>query len=404
VETQHQVTDLAIVGAGVAACSLVAALRQQGWPGSIVLLESGRGPGGRAATRRSRHDPALQINHGAPLFNLAVDAEHALLAPQINSLVAGGWIAPFSGAIHSLDGAGQLGPRDPADPLTQGTLWQGQGGMDQLAAGLLALAGPQPGPTQVRSSSLVRRLQPNQTGNEPTWSLIDNNGEELAASQWLVLSGSLLAHPRCQQVFGWDGVPLQQAAATLHDAQLDQAATALASLEATASSNLLLVLPPELTAPWQAEPWRLLQFSPAAQQRWGLRRVSLQAQADGRWAVVAESSAAFAERYRDVYGARSSAAQLLGAPSDPGDEAAVIDALELALQDAIGLPTTGAERQLMRWGAAFAQPPGLPPELQLCPNSRIGFCGDYVATGGFGRIEGAISSAVELAAKLLPLL
>jgi predicted NAD/FAD-dependent oxidoreductase len=135
-----------------------------------------------------------------------------------------------------------------------------------------------------------------------------------------------------------------------------------------------------------------------------LRRVSLQEHSAGRSAVVAESSPGFAARHRDVYGSRSAAAQLLGAAPVANAEAAVIKALDQALQQALGLPTAGADRQLMRWGAAFPQPPGLPTELQLCPASHIGFCGDFVATPGFGRIEGAITSATALAAVLLPLL
>jgi hypothetical protein len=392
-------SDLAIVGAGVAACSLVAALRQRGWAGSIVLLESGRGPGGRAATRRSRHDPGLAINHGAPLFNTLA----AELPPLLTALAQQGWIVPFDGAILSLNGQGQIGPA-LHDGFSQGALWQGNGGMDQLATGLLEVAGRQPGPTQLRPGTLVRDLLPIEAGGFAGWQLQAPDGTALARSHWLVLSGTLMAHPRCRSMLGWDGVPLQQAAAALGDRQLDQAAAALAAIDAPASSNLLLVLPPELTPLWLDQPWRLLQCTAMAQQRWNLRRVSLQPQADGRCAVVAESSTVFAERHRHVYGSRSSATQLLGAPSDPKGEAAVLDALERALQEALGLPTAGAERQLMRWGAAFPQAPGLPAALQLCPQSRIGFCGDYVTSEGFGRIEGAITSAAALAAQLLPLL
>lgn len=392
-------SDLAIVGAGVAACSLVAALRQRGWAGSIVLLESGRGPGGRAATRRSRHDPGLAINHGAPLFNTLA----AELPPLLTALAQQGWIVPFDGAILSLNGQGQIGPA-LHDGFSQGALWQGNGGMDQLATGLLEVAGRQPGPTQLRPGTLVRDLLPIEAGGFAGWQLQAPDGTALARSHWLVLSGTLMAHPRCRSMLGWDGVPLQQAAAALGDRQLDQAAAALAAIDAPASSNLLLVLPPELTPLWLDQPWRLLQCTAMAQQRWGLRRVSLQPQADGRCAVVAESSTVFAERHRHVYGSRSSVTQLLGAPSDPKGEAAVLDALERALQEALGLPTAGAERQLMRWGAAFPQAPGLPAALQLCPQSRIGFCGDYVTSEGFGRIEGAITSAAALAAQLLPLL
>ena len=54
----------------------------------------------------------------------------------------------------------------------------------------------------------------------------------------------------------------------------------------------------------------------------------------------------------------------------------------------------------MRWGAAFPLPPGLPAPLQLCPASRLGFCGDFVAGPGFGRVEGALRSAEALATGL----
>ena len=42
----------------------------------------------------------------------------------------------------------------------------------------------------------------------------------------------------------------------------------------------------------------------------------------------------------------------------------------------------------------------LPQELQWCPTSAVGFCGDWIAGPGFGRAEGAISSGVNLAEQL----
>jgi predicted NAD/FAD-dependent oxidoreductase len=386
--------DLAVIGAGVAGCALAAALRQRGWTGSLTLLEIGRGPGGRTATRRSRQDPGFALNHGAPLFNITAQPEPQLLEP----LRRGGWIAPFSGAVHSLDGAGRLGTALP-DPLSSGTLWQGQPQMDGLCRGLLTLA-QQPGAVRLHSSTLVRTLEPLSDGQG--WRLLGGEGQALLECHWLVLSGTLLAHPRCQAVFGWPEVPLQQAAAQLGESQLLEAATALAAIDAQASSNLLLSLSETSAAAWRQQPWRLLQFSPNAQERWGIRRVSLQVMAAGRWGVVVESSAGFAERHRQVYGSRSSAAQVLGAAPQPQAEASVIAALDHAVQDALGLSTVEAEGQLMRWGAAFPQSPGLAPELSLCPASRIGFCGDAIAGLGFGRVEGALRSAEALAEQLLP--
>jgi len=391
-----QAVDLAVIGAGAAGCALAAALRLRGWRGSLTLLEIGRGPGGRTATRRSRSDPGLALNHGAPLFNITAHPEPLLLEP----LRQAGWIAPFREAICSLDGQGRLGVALP-DPLCSGQLWQGIPQMDGLCRGLLALA-DQAAPIAVRSGTLVRELEPKTNGDG--WILRGASAEALLHCRWLVLSGTLLAHPRCQSVFGWPELPLQQAALQLQEPQLQQAASALAAMPSAASSNLLLSLNDTCAAAWRQQPWRILQFTAAAQQRWGIRRVSLQAMAAGRWGVVAESSAAFAESRLQVYGSRSSAAQVLGATPDPQAETAVIEVLDRALQDALGLSTAASERQLMRWGAAFPQAPGLPPELSLCPLSRIGFCGDAIAGLGFGRVEGALRSAEALAGQLLPLL
>ena len=77
-------------------------------------------------------------------------------------------------------------------------------------------------------------------------------------SRWLMLSGTLLAHPRCRTVFGWPELPLQQAAERCGDPALTEAAASLARIESAASSNLLLVLPAALAAPWLSLPWRLL--------------------------------------------------------------------------------------------------------------------------------------------------
>ena len=119
----------------------------------------------------------------------------------------------------------------------------------------------------------------------------------------------------------------------------------------------LVTLPQDSAQAWLALPWDLLQCTPSAQERWGLRRIGVQALANGRCVVVAESSPAFAAAHLDVYGLRSSAAQVLGAKPEPAAEAQVLDALSEALIDLTGLPLTGAQTQLMRWGAAFPTRP-----------------------------------------------
>lgn len=392
--------SIAVIGAGVSGCALAARLRQLGYAGPLDLWETGRGAGGRASTRRSRRDPALQIDHGAPFFNIVATPPPALLEP----LLSGGHGEPWQGRLALLRGEQTL-ELDGRDALASGSLYRGRGGMDQIANGLLAIArAAKQAPVTLHASCLVRELRRGPRGG---WQLLDRHGELLGEARWLVLSGTLLAHPRTSLILGWPDVPLKTAAAGLGDLQLEHALTTIAGIRSEARSNLLAVLDPAAARDWLALPFQLLGFDAAAQQRWGLRRVSVQALRDGRCAVVAHSTHAFANDHLEVIGSRSALAQLLDLPPDPGREERVIDLLSTALeevmtpllQEARGLRR--AERQLMRWGAAFPVAPGLPRELSLCRQSQVGFCGDYITGPGFGRIEGALRSAERLAETLV---
>jgi len=408
--------SIAVVGAGVAGCALVAQLRRLGCRAPITLLEIGRGAGGRASTRRSRRDPALAIDHGAPLFNLSAGPPASLLAP----LLQGGWIEswpPDSVGLALLEADGQirmLGQISDASQagLLEGGIYRGTRGMESLSGGLLALAAAATpadlAEPNVRYGVLVRELVASPGG---PWHLLDGQGQLLAQADWLVLAGTLLAHPRGKQVFGWPEVPLAAAARQLDDPELDGALAALAMLESEARSNLLMVITAAAAQAWLALPFRYLGFSEAAQRRWGLERLSLQPLADGRLVVVAHSTAEVAARNLGVHGSCSSAGRLLAAPADPLAESGLIQALSESLADCLakvlpaGQVLEGLEqRQLMRWGAAFPTGSGLDAESMVCATSRIALCGDFIAGAGFGRIEGALRSGEWLAGRLLPLL
>ncbi len=376
--------SLAVIGAGVAGCALAAGLRRGGWGGSIVLWEAGRGPGGRAATRRSRHDPGWHIDHGAPLFNLPDGPEPDLVAP----LLEGGWIEPWREPAAVLGSEGDLGPAQ-ADPLLLGRLYRGRQGMDDLGRGLLALAAAQgpAGSLDGRYGTMVRHLEALPGGG---WRLADAAGTVQGQADWLVLTGTLLAHPRARERFGWPEVPLQQASQGLGDAELEAALASIASMEMDVRTNLMLTIEPGAAANWLDLPFRLLGFDGPAQRRWGLRRLSIQPLVDGRCAVVAHG--------------------VLDEPEDAAAITALEGAVAAALAPWLGERPSGGEvltgverRQLMRWGAAFPAAGGLPADATVCPRSRVAFCGDFVEGPGFGRIEGALRSAQALAGRLLAL-
>jgi predicted NAD/FAD-dependent oxidoreductase len=386
---------LAIIGAGVSACTLAAQLRRGGMATErLRLWEAGRGPGGRATTRRSRNDPTLAIDHGASLFNISSTPWPEVLPLLLEQKS----VAPWQEPIAILNGAGELRFSREEDRLLGGPCFHGCGGMENLSQGLLTLAGDVP----VQFDTLVRDIDRQQD----RWLLKGVDGEILMEAEGLVLTGTLLAHPRSRLTFGWPSPPLQVLAERLQDPGLNHALAAIAALRFEARSTLLLRLPASEAAPWESLPFRLLAFDASAQQRWGLWRLCCQPLPRGEWAVVVHSSATFAAEHLSVYGARSAIARQLGIPPRAEEEQQVIQALAKSLDEVMAPwlphpPSAGGERQLMRWGAAFPLPQGLPPELGWNPALKLGFCGDFVAGPGFGGVEGAMRSAEALAGRLL---
>lgn len=363
--------------------------------GGLSLWEAGRGAGGRATTRRSRRDPALAIDHGASLFNITSQPWPAALS----ELLERGWVDPWIDPIAILNGDGELRCAGEEDRLLREPCFRGRGGMENLSQGLLSLTG---GGVNLHYETLVRDLDRQQD----RWLLKNAAGEVLTETEGLVLTGTLLAHPRSRLTFGWPAPPLAVLAERLQDPGLNHALAAIAALRFEARSTLLLRLPASEAAAWERLPFRLLGFDASAQQRWGLWRLSSQPLPEGEWAVVVHSSATFAAEHLSVYGARSAMARQLGIPPRPEEEAQVMQALAHSLDEVMAPwlpdpPSGRGERQLMRWGAAFPLPQGLPRDLCWNATLKLGFCGDFVAGPGFGGVEGAMRSAETLATRLL---
>ena len=281
--------------------------------------------------------------------------------------------------------------------------------MGDLAAGMLELAeqarrpgGPAAGAPAVerlhgrRVETLERR--------EGLWHLGTADDVTLAQGHWLVLSGTLLAHPRCRELLGCDQVPLEAANRHLNDPALTHALSAIASLRYDPRLALLLRLEADQARAWRALPFRHLWLSAGARQRWGLERIVVEPLADGRCGVVAHARPADLVRC----GLLSDEPPTGSAVEDL--EQQEVEALRRALLGCLGAWIRSADlppweqRQRMRWGGAFPLAPGLDREAMVCETSRLALCGDAIEGPGFGRVEGAWRSGEWLAQRLLPAL
>ena len=200
----------------------------------------------------------LAIDHGANLFNVPSRPWPAVLELLLDK----GWVAPWREPVAILNGAGELRFSCEQDRLLQGPCFRGRGGMESLCQGLLSLAG---GEIKAHFNTLVRDIDRQQD----RWLLKNAAGEIIEEADGLVLTGTLLAHPRSQLTFGWPAPPLRLLAERLQDPGLNHALAAIAALRFEARSTLLLRLPAEESGPWEGLPFHLLAFDSSAQQRWG---------------------------------------------------------------------------------------------------------------------------------------
>ena len=355
--------DLAVIGAGLAGSGLLASLRLKRWVGTAILIEAGRGPGGRASSRRKRDDPCWRLDHGAPVLHLSVQGDSEIAA-LVQHLQVSGAIEPLVAGVVSLGPQG-LEPLVKEGFGAEGTRWRGRSCLASVADALLAMAAPQ---VTCRYGVRIQHLHRDAAG----WTLFDGVGHPVAITDALVLSGNLLAHPRSLQVLGMRTCPLRDAVQPGVDPSFDLALGQIAELQAEPRWTRMLSFPAESVA-GQALP-TLIECTPPAVQRWGVERLLLHPQADGRLGVVAHGFNPEVALSAEMIAPWSSLADTLAAAEDCG---------------------------VMRWGAARPLAGALPPELQCLPAVRLGFCGDWIGGEGFGFAQGALRSAVELASQLL---
>ena len=377
--------DLAVIGAGLSGCSLIGRLLQLQSAFNIAVVEAGRGPGGRAASRRRRDLNGWLLDHGAPGFALShslSDGMDALLSP----LRSTGVLQQDNRSVLSLDVEAGLSAATNPEACPNGGWWHGRPCMARICEALIESVG---------SAQLSRQFETRVRWLERRndhWLLENEDRSWSLRARRLVLSGTLLAHPRSLKMLAWDDVPLRSAVAEGVDVGLDTVLSQLQRSQAEVRWNLMVDLGVlELNSDeLPSQIW----LNDAARKRWKVERLVLQPQSNGRWGLV-------------VHGLDS------GEAITPQSHDRLLDQEQKRLVSLLpellrALPVVSAALKqatplgVMRWGASRPLNHPLDPELQWCPTSAVGFCGDWIKGPGFGTAEGAIRSGVDLAERMHP--
>ena len=382
--------SIAIIGAGVAGASAARtlALSMPEQRGRIMLYEIGRGPGGRASTRKTRAIPKLGINHGAPHADITTREGLDLIASL------GDAIKPYTGIRGVIDG--QTGVFQPQKSRDGEAFIIGRNNEMANIAGAMLLPG-----INTQYSTMVRGLDRHGSGDHAEWVLSDKTGAAVGRADWLLVSGSGIAHPRWADTFGGEP-PLVTAAARLHGPQLNDALAIIAQQKAAPVLVVLLYCTGDAANQWL----RLGLNDAVVKDHDGLSKISIQPTGAGGCSVVLYSTIAYARKNTGVHGSSSSAARVGDAVSDTVREDQIIDDMLSALAAIPGMPAIAKSDcafgpLLHRWGNAFPEGDPLPQALTVCPASKVAFCGDYVSTDArMGSVECALLSGMKVAGVL----
>jgi len=409
---------VAIVGGGVSGCASARRLAQLAPSATITLYEIGRGPGGRASTRKTRSMPHIYINHGAPYADISTKLGRSLISSLGPSCTA-----PFQGVRGSIDSATGLfspghgsresegGNADKSDYITGAS-----GEMSQIASSLIRDIPS----IETKYKTMIRDLSRAPNGE---WQLRDKSEKLIGSADWLIIAGSGVAHPRWSNTFGGEP-PLVAAEKKCQDPKLREALDSIATQKVSPVLAVFFSFSGSTARRWLSLDYDVADVEGSSI----LSKVIIQGDkdsdngADDAWcSVVLHSTEDFALQNTGVYGASSSAARVAGAASDASLENSLIEKMMLALKGIPGMPEICIKSDdsndtssipsshydygpaLHRWGNAFPKGDALSEELSFLQSSRIAFCGDYVASSEqarFGSFESALLSGTSAGEKI----
>ena len=378
------VYDLAIIGGGISSCVFVSTHIKNGFNGSIAVIENGRNLGGRSSTRNSFANSGWQFNHGAPNINIQNITNDELLKTFIKELLDSKFIqADSSDFIELYDDS--VDHKSIKSDFCIGKNYISTSSMSDLSENIISMS-------DFRNSidyffeTLIVKLDYECN----TWILTSKNGQKLK-TKFLVCSSNLILHKRSLDIFKVNQIPLRKAIPKNQDLKIDKIIKLLYKQDYIQRLSFLIYTKSDYCFKDKYnKKYRYFLFNDLLEEKYKFERIIFQKQIDDKLGFVLHTkNKDFINQYFKSNNKETFKKNLITKFNLLFDTHPHINKL-IDYQDI----------SIMRWRAS--QPFGMriPENLQVCENYNIAFCGDWFDLEGFGRIEGAILSALRLSYKL----
>ena len=360
--------DFLVIGAGISACTFASCLNKRFSDASILLVEHGRRIGGRATTRKSRKNKILEFDHGLPSINFSKPPSkdiQILITPIINS----GKLVEISNEILVINEMGDL-----KNLSTNSKFYRSLPFMKNFSEEII---------NQSTNKNNIKFLYQTLTKSvkriNGLWEVKVNN-ERFIKSKNLIISSSLIAHPRCLKILEVNSLPLRDAFIQGEDDIVDSVLREIRMQKYITRQTFIFHVSNLETVQKLNCQYLQIVFSKVIKEKLNFERTIFQRQSDGSLIIILHCYFIDNLIHMDTDNILKSLQSIF-------DNYQIF--LDLFLQASF--------IDKMVWRASQPFNHLLSKDLQWSSKSKIGFCGDWFDLNGCGGLEKAMNSSIRLA-------
>ena len=376
--------DLVIIGGGISSCVFVSNHIKNGFKGRIAIIENGRNLGGRSSTRNSLNNKGWQLHHGSPNFNICNSNNNELLKNFIQELL------DLKIIHHDSSGLIQIFKESMFDPKINSDFYKGDKYIAEKNMSELALKIISSNNLRNQIDYFFETLIVILEYENNKWILTSKNGYRFKTN-FLVCSTNLILHKRSLDILKTNQIPLRKAIPINKDKKIDTILKLINEQDYIQRLSFLIYTKSNYSYKDNyKKKYRYLFLNKPLEEKYKFERIIFQKQRNNRLGIVLHTrNKEFINEY------------LQSNTKDRFKEISIEKFNKIFDKHPfINKLLDYRDISIMTWRAS--QPTGLaiPENLQVCEKHKIAFCGDWFDLEGFGRIEGAILSALKLSYKI----
>ena len=378
-----KIYDLLVIGGGIAGSVFASNFLKNNFKGRIGLIEAGRRLGGRSSTRLSSRFSGWQLNHGSPYFNICNNSKNEQLDNYINQLLNNNIIQLDDSDFLILNKFHEINLVKDS-PFLMGNNYSSTGSMTDFSEKIIELNNLR-NQIDFYFQTLIIKLD----FKNDHWTLISKNGQ-IFQSKFIICSSNLLLHKRSMVILNTHQIPLRSSVPKNNNKVIDSILNVLNKQSYIPRISFLIYTKSSYEYKDKySKKYRYFILDNYLENIYKFERIIFQRQKDMSLGIVIHS-----KNTRLI-------SEFLNKKKENKLKREIILKFNKLFEGNPYINNLSVYQgiSIMHWRASQPIGAGVPESLQYCQEYKIGFCGDWFEGEGFGRVEGAILSALKLSSK-----